>query len=380
MQADAKILICGAGIAGLTAAIGLARHGMKAVIVERAPDVRADGYIISLSHRSYRYAEALGLMSEIRRRSVGVTASSYHRGRTTLLEFNYERLFAGVDVVQIMRDDLQDILYAEARDLAEIRFGTTIASIDHGAEDTVVTFSDDRSERFDAVIGADGLHSIVRELSFSPSDVSHRHLGLCSAAFRLPNIAGLSHKFETHMERDRYMVMFTTPQNGLAAVFVWATTMAQAPPATQRRNVLSQAFAGTGEIPAAVLEHCPADGAFYMDPLIQVRMANWHQAQSVLVGDAAHCMTLLSGQGATMAFTGACALAEQLVALPAKQAFAAYQADLQKTVIDVQDRTRKVSHWYVPRSWWRQSARDLGMRVFPATWFERHFQTKYSRA
>jgi 2-polyprenyl-6-methoxyphenol hydroxylase-like FAD-dependent oxidoreductase len=380
MQVNPKILICGAGIAGLTAAIRLARDGVKAVVVERAPDVRADGYIISLSHRSYRYAEALGLMPEIRRRSVGVTASSYHRGHTTLLEFNYDRLFTGVDVVQIMRDDLQDILYTTARDLAEIRFGTTIAGIEHGEQDAAVTFSDGRCERFDVVIGADGLHSVVRDLTFDPREVSHRRLDLCSAAFRLPNIAGLSHKFETHMERGRYMVMFTTPDNGLAAVFVWATTMAQAPPAEQRRQVLFDAFAGTGEIPTAVLAHCPIDGAFYMDPLVQVRMANWFQDRSVLVGDAAHCLTLLSGQGATMAFTGACALAERLVALPAQQAFAAYQADLQKTVIDVQDRTRKISRWYVPCTWWRQSARDLGMRLFPATWFERHFQAKYTRA
>jgi 2-polyprenyl-6-methoxyphenol hydroxylase-like FAD-dependent oxidoreductase len=375
-----RILISGAGVAGLTAAIWLGRHGRRPVVVERAADVRADGYIISLSHRSYRYAETLGLLPQIRERSAGVTASSYHRGNTTLLEFEYEQLFDGVHVVQIMRDDLQDILYQQAQNLAEFRFGTSVTAIEHGADDAHVTFSDGRSEHFDAVIGADGLHSAVRGLSFDAATIDESHLGLCSAAYRLPNIAKLSHKFQTHMERHRYMVVFTTPGGGLAAVFVWATQRGAAPPAAERHALLHDAYADAGGMTARVLEHCPLDGAFYMDPLVQVRMTQWHTGQSVLVGDAAHCMTLLSGQGATMAFTGACVLAEQLVALPPKQAFAAYQRDLAATVFDVQERTRKVARWYVPRSWWRQTARDLGMWLLPSAYFSRHFKSKYSRA
>lgn len=380
MNKAERILISGAGVAGLTSAIWLGRNGARPVVVERAPDVRADGYIISLSHRSYHFADRLGLLPEIHARSAGVTASSYHRGPSTLLEFNYDRLFEGVDVVQIMRDDLQEILFGHARDLAEFRFDTSISNIRQSADGAEVTFSDGTSERFDAVIGADGAHSAVRRLCFRPEEVNERHLGLCSAAYRLPNIAGLSHKFETHMERDRYMVIFTTPDDGLAAVFVFKTDMPAAPSPATRRDVLVEAFAGTGELTRRVLDHCPADGAFYIDPLVQIRMNEWHRDCSVLVGDAAHCLTLISGQGATMAFTGACVLSEKLVELPPREAFAAYQDDMQKTVFDVQDRTRSISRWYVPRSWWRQSARDLAMWLFPTTYFERHFKTKYSRA
>lgn len=378
---DKRILISGAGVAGLTAAIWLGRHGLRPVVVERAPDVRADGYIISLSHRSYRYAETLGLLPEIRERGAGVTASSYQRaGGRPLLELDYGRLFAGVDVLQIMRDDLQHILYEHARELAEFRFGTSIATLANGANGAEVSFSDGRSDTFDVVIGADGAHSQVRELAFPAGEVELRHLGLCSAAYRLPNIAGLAHKFETHMERDRYMVLFTTPQGGLAAVFVFATNMATAPPAGERRATLLAAYAGTAPLTREVLAHCPESGAFYMDPLVQVRMPRWHNGACALVGDAAHCLTLISGQGATAAFTGACVLAEQLVQQAPAAAFAAYEADLGATVRDVQDRTASASRWYVPRSPWRQLTRDLGMAMLPARYFERYFQAKYSRA
>ena len=381
MDKSKPILISGAGVAGLTAAIWLGRAGFKPVIVEQAQDVRADGYIISLSHRSYRYAEALDLLPALKARGAGVTASSYHRaGGGALLELNYGRLFDGVDVIQIMRDDLQDILYATARDLAEFRFGTSVSAIEQGETQAEVRFSDGREDAFDAVIGTDGLHSAVRRLAFDEDAVTQRYLGLCSAAYRLPNIFGLEHKFETHMERDRYMVVFTTPQDGLATVFVWRTPMREAPPTAERRSVLYDAYVDTGPFTRQVLDHCPVDGGLYMDPLIQVRMHDWHRGQSVLAGDAAHCMTLISGQGATMAFTGACVLAEQLVQHPPLTAYQAYQQDLQPTVFNIQDRTSRIARWYVPGSTWRQAVRDLGMWLLPRAYFENHFKTKYSRA
>ena len=381
MDKSNPILISGAGVAGLTAAIWLGRAGFKPVIVEQAQDVRADGYIISLSHRSYRFAEALDLLPELKARGAGVTASSYHRaGGGALLELNYGRLFDGVDVIQIMRDDLQDILYAKARDLAEFRFGTSVSAIEHGETRAKVRFSDGREGEFDAIIGTDGLHSTVRRLAFGEDDDTQRYLGLCSAAYRLPNIFNLEHKFETHMERDRYMVVFTTPQDGLATVFVWRTPMREAPPSSDRRSVLYDAYADTGPFTQQVLDHCPVDGELYMDPLIQVRMHDWYRDQSVLAGDAAHCMTLISGQGATMAFTGACVLAEQLVQHPPLTAYRAYQQDLQATVFDIQDRTARIARWYVPSSTWRQAVRDLGMWLLPRAYFENHFKTKYSRA
>ena len=73
-------------------------------------------------------------------------------------------------------------------------------------------------------------------------------------------------------------------------------------------------------------------------------------------------------------------LAEQLVDKTPAAAFAAYSADLGTTIRAVQDSTASASRWYVPRSLWRQTARDMGMALLPARYFERYFQAKYSRA
>ena len=178
MDNNSKILISGAGIAGLTCAIWLARHGFKPVVIEKAAEIRADGYIVSLSHASYHYAKKLNLLDKIIAKNSGIRESSYHdkRGKA-MLTLDFSDLFRGVDVAQIMRDDLEDILYAEARDLVEIRLATFITKIDEG-ERSLVTFNDGCEEEYDVVIGADGIHSNTRNLVFPESDVARRFFGL----------------------------------------------------------------------------------------------------------------------------------------------------------------------------------------------------------
>ena len=118
-------------MAGLTCAIWLARHGFKPIVIEKAPEIRADGFIVSLSHASYHYAKRLDLFDKIAAKNSGIRESSYHdrRGKA-MLTLDFRDLFRGVDVVQIMRDDLEDILYEVAKEQIEVRLGTSIKSIE----------------------------------------------------------------------------------------------------------------------------------------------------------------------------------------------------------------------------------------------------------
>ena len=75
-----RILISGAGVAGLTCALWLARKGFNPVIVEKARRIRAGGFLVSLSHHAYHFAEDLGVLPALKERSAGIQASSYHDG------------------------------------------------------------------------------------------------------------------------------------------------------------------------------------------------------------------------------------------------------------------------------------------------------------
>lgn len=380
MDRQARILISGAGVAGLAAAIWLGRNGFRPTVVEKAPAIRADGYVISISNTAYHFAQELGLQDELHAAAAGHVASSYHdaSGRA-LLRLEYGELFRRVDVAQPMRDDFARLLERHAAGLAEFRYATSIEAIHDDAGVAQVRFDDASEGEFDVVIGADGVHSRVRELAF-PADAVRRHrLGLGCAAFRLPNVLGLAGKFETHMERDRYMVAFSTPDGGMAAVFVWATDAGTVPAPGGRMALLREVFARPPAVVQRVLDAAPVQENMYMDVLAQIELQQWWRGASVLVGDAAHCMTLFSGQGASAAFSGAGHLCKGLVAGDREAAFRAYQSAMQPAVTDMQRRTRKAAYWYVPRSAGREWLRNTGMAMLPNALFRNYFRVKYSR-
>lgn len=389
MDKNSKILISGAGVAGLTSAVWLARHGFNPVVIEKASEIRADGFIVSLSHASYHYAKKLGLLEKIAAKNSGIRESSYHdrRGKA-MLTLDFRDLFRGVDVVQIMRDDLEDILYAEARELVEIRLGTSITKISsapvsqqkRNTTKSLVTFSDGREEQYDVVVGADGIHSNTRSLVFPESHVERRFLGLFSSAYRLPNVIGLKARFENHMERSRYMCVYTTRRDDLACLFIWQSDKTVAPEPESRRQELIDYYRGAPSLVDKVIEQFPDDYPVYMDPLIQIDIKRWYEGNVVLLGDAAYCLTLLSGQGASTAFWGACCLAEALVEQSKDEAFAIYDATLRPVVAEIQPATRMAAKWYIPRTYPLYLARDSAMRYLPNAFFQRYFRQKYSRA
>ena len=384
MKKDSKILISGAGVAGLTCAIWLARAGFKPVVIEKSPAIRADGFIVSLSHASYHYAKQLDLFDKIAAKYSGIKESSYHdrRGKA-MLTLDFRELFRGVDVVQIMRDDLEDILYEEAKQLVEIRLDTSIQSISQSnfaSHAAAVTFENGLQEEYDIIVGADGIHSNTRNLVFSEQDVQRRFLGLFSSAYRLPNVIGLNARFENHMERSRYMCVYTTRRDDLACLFIWQSDKTQAPAPEHRQQELRNYYVQAPALVDKVLDEFPSDYPVYMDPLIQVDMKKWYKNNVVLLGDAAYCLTLLSGQGASTAFWGACCLAQALVAHEKDQAFAIYDQTLRPVVAEIQPATRMAAKWYIPRSHALYWARDSAMRFLPNAFFQRYFRQKYSRA
>ncbi len=378
MDKDSRILISGAGVAGLAAALWLDKAGFKPVIVERADNVRAGGFLVSLSHHAYHSARDLGITDELHRRSCGITGSSYHdQHDRCILKLIGETLFGGVDVVQIMRDEVVAVMYELARDRVEIRFEDSITSIDQTDSGVDVEFDKHTRETYDVVIGCDGLHSAVRELAFDPASITEHYLDLRCAAFRSPNVLGLDSEFQTHMRRTRYMATFSTGADDIGNVFVWSSDDRSIPGREGRREILQQAFVGAGGAIEKVLGHCPEDD-IYMDSLLQIEADSWVNGRVAIVGDAAHCLTLFSGRGAAAALNGGTRIARALVELPYDQALARYEAQMRPVIEDIQPATRSAVRWYVPRTWWKEAMRNNAMRFLPNSVFNRYFQAKYT--
>ena len=181
-----KILISGAGIAGPTLAYWLAQYGFEPVIVERSPHLRTGGYVIDFWGAGFDVADRMGLLSEISGKGYMVRAVRVvNRSGKRVAGFPataFSRATRG-RYLSIPRGDLAASIFNTIEGKVETIFGDSVDSIEQTAEGVRVTFERSAARNFDLVVGADGLHSRVREVVFGAQSRFEKYLGYKVAAF-----------------------------------------------------------------------------------------------------------------------------------------------------------------------------------------------------
>lgn len=349
------MLVVGAGIAGLATAWWLERAGWDVLVVEKAPAFRAGGYMIDFFGPGHEVARRMGLLPalEARRAPISSVTSVDARGRrrASISTEAYEAVADGV--ISLLRGDLADVLRDSVR--SPIRYGTTVSAVDDGR----VTFSDGSVEDYSLVVGADGVHSRVRELVFGPS--SERYLGHHVAAFSLADpalSAQIGYRYQMLTVPHRMIGCYAVRDGALAALMLYRSSSAALP--ADPAGALRERFGDLGWVAPSLLSVVPDD--IYFDAVSQVDIPVWHRGKVVLVGDACGAVSLFAGHGASLAMTGAFVLAEEL-ALGADGAFERYQARMKPVVARTQEFGRKFIGWMAPSSRLRISLRDMAFRL-----------------
>ena len=313
------VLISGASIAGSTLAYWLRRHGHTVTVVERAPTIRAGGYKIDIRGAALQVVERMGVLDEIRQRRTDVRGGSVVDATGRRVASMDGDTFGGRvhHDAEILRGDLNRILYDLTRDKIEYRFDDSIASLRDADDGVRVTFESGRTATFDLVVGADGMHSHTRALAFGPEARFVRHLGHYISIFDVPNHLDLDRWELTYVGPGRTALVYSTAADaGAKAMFLFSS-----PPLDydhrdreQQQRLLASAYAGEGwEVPRLLDEMAGATD-FYFDSLSQVRMDRWSNGRVALVGDAAYCASPASGQGTSLALVGGYVLAGELAA------------------------------------------------------------------
>lgn len=356
-----RVLISGVGIAGTTLAYWLIRRGMMSTLVERAPSLRAGGYIIDFGLTGYDIADRMGLIPELQR--IG-----YHVQRMVIVNGEGHRI-AGCPVsafdkvtrgrfVSLGRGDLASALFRTIEGSAELRFGDHITRIDQSTDGARVTFASGMTREFDAVIGADGLHSGVRGLVFGPDSRYEKYLGIKFVAFALD---GYSHRDELtyvlYTQLGQQVARFSMRDGRTMFLFTFADPdprIDHANGAQAAKAVLRRRFADSGWECPQILDAMDNVDAVYFDRASQIRMDadGWSKQRVALVGDAAFCPSLLAGQGSSMAMTAAYVLAGEMhrAAGDFGLAFSRYAELLMPFMLAKQNAALSMVNVFAPRS------------------------------
>jgi 2-polyprenyl-6-methoxyphenol hydroxylase-like FAD-dependent oxidoreductase len=363
-----RVILCGAGIAGLTLAWWLDKTGWDVLLVEKAPGLRDEGYMIDFLGSGYDVAERMGLLPALEAARYDIPrVINVDDGGQPVSHLDYEsfRRLADGRLLSLMRGDLERILYDALSEDVEIRYGLTIDAVEQDGNGVTVRLSDGATEDAALLVGADGIHSRVRELVFGEESEFIRPLGYHTAAYIFEDESfqrKLHGEFRNITVPDRTAGFYPIRDGNVATWFAFRTDDETRPSSPCR--ALQQQFGDLGWAVPAGLEYCShADGVYY-DTVAQIEMDHWSRGRVTLVGDACYAVSLLAGQGASMAMGGSYVLAKKLQGDgPIEEHLAEYEATMKPNVERKQAAGRRMAGFLIPPTPWHITVRNVVLRL-----------------
>lgn len=321
-----NILISGAGIAGTTLAFWLKKFGFNPTIIENSPKLREGGYAIDFMGAGYDVAEKMEIIPALKAvdinfsKLVFVDSNDKEKG-----SMNYQKIknFLNGRAFTLLRSDLAKVIYQNLDTDVEIIFGDTITKIDQNEKEVFVTFQSGKTRNFDLLVGADGLHSNVRNLVFGSETQFEKYFGYYTSSFTIDNFSLGNNAFSMYNVPYRQVAVYSKNENQSTTFFIFTSPEKlsyQHHDIEKQKQFLKTEFENSGWKCSQLLSHINSTTDFYFDSVSQIKIDSWYKGRVTLVGDAGYCPSLLSGKGSTLAMVGAYILAGEL-----KQAHGNYQ-------------------------------------------------------
>ncbi|MEU7479120.1 FAD-dependent monooxygenase [Lentzea sp. NPDC042327] len=277
------VLISGAGVAGPALAFWLSRFGISATVVERAPSLRTGGQAVDFRGEAHlSVLRRMGLLDAVRAAAT-TPRDMVFRGVDGRERARLPASFTAGEV-EVLRGDLSRLLHDASAADAEYVFGDWVTALHDDGAGVDVEFARGRPRRFDFVVGADGMRSGVRRLTFP--DYRPRFQGYYFALWPADGD-----------DRD------LTCAPGVLSAPGWVLFKSPVPPELLPDELIAPDV--------------------YFDSISQVRMPSVSSGRVTLLGDAGYGSTL-GGMGTGLAVVSAYVLAGELAA--GGDAFARYEA------------------------------------------------------
>ena len=371
----AAILVAGAGIGGLTAALALAGRGFKVIVAERAPLLEEAGAGLQLSPNASSVLIGLGLKSSLEACAIAPDAVSVMSGPRgiELVRLPLDRSDATAPYWVIHRADLQTALAAQAsrHPLIELRLGCELENFATNADGVVVNLRQGtmpQRETVAALIGADGLWSAVRR-QLDPA-TQPRFTGLIAwrgtIEKRLPRGQAVSSRVQLWMGSNAHLVTYPMAHGQQTNVVAISSgqwhDQGWSVPATTTEASAAFTASRWSEPARAIIASVTQWRKWALFTL--PASATWTDGRVALLGDAAHAMLPFAAQGAGMAIEDAAVLAECLSEgaediATALQRYAGLRRERVARVQNLAQQNGRIYHLAGPIA----TARDLSMKL-----------------
>lgn len=328
-----RVLISGASIAGPALAFWLNRYGWQTTVIERAPELRLGGQNIDIRGAARETIRRAGLERAVRAATTGELGTRFVRADgSTAAEFPAGKsdTEGATAEVEILRGDLAQIFLDATQGETDYVFGDSITALDQNDAAVMVAFEHGEAREFDLVVIAEGKNSATRTLVFG-SEPEILPLGMEMAYVTIPRAETDVDWWQWFSAPGGRAVTLRPDRHGTTRAVLSRLTTEQEGARDESRSVdgqrtaLRERFGDAGwEAPRilAALE----DADVYWESLAQVRAPRWSDGRVVLVGDAAHCASPVSGMGTTLSLVGAYVLAGELAAhVDHRDAFRGYE-------------------------------------------------------
>jgi 2-polyprenyl-6-methoxyphenol hydroxylase-like FAD-dependent oxidoreductase len=254
--------------------------------------------------------------------------------------------------LNLMRGDLEDVLYAAIQAEVPVHFHTTLTRLQVQDDGVDTVWSDGSQHKFDLVIGAGGIHSGVRNLVWGDERQFTKFLGFYVACSVIDNFLGREGVFYGHLEPNVQISVYSLGDNRLATFFAFKSELLDVHGRAAALQVLKQRLGQCGWITPQLIEATEQAPHVFFDAVAQISLDTWYKDRVALVGDACQCLTLLAGQGASMAMAGAYLLADELRQAEGdyRLAFPAYEEKLKPEIDRRQQEARNLTNTFVPRN------------------------------
>lgn len=310
-----KAIIIGGGIGGLCAAIALRQKGIEATVFERATELKEVGAGLSLWINAIKALDKIGMKDALRKLSIPQTSGGIRNAKGAMLSSAQRRNGDNESETLIRMVHRAELLDALLQELGAENVRLNAECIGFVQDESSVTarFADGSEARGSFLVGADGIHSVIRAALFGKQKPRYSGYTAWRAVVEFDHPSLRQGASETWGRGARFGIVPMSHNR----VYWFATN--NAPEGVndspqQRKKELQNLFGGWHAPIPALIEATPESAILRNDIVDREPLTHWTKGRVTLLGDAAHPMTPNLGQGACQAIEDAVVLADCVAA------------------------------------------------------------------